>query len=1252
MNIKKYLIIVLNLIAAHICQAQISINEIAVVNPKVILDEDGDDGDFIELHNASATAINISGWGLTDNSIWNKWVFPTNTVIAPGGKLLVFCDEKNKFLNNGTQPIPSHWETAVYDTAQWQYFLGDTATPNSSWNTTSFTTGSGWFTGKGGFGFGDADDSTITPNVANAVYFRKTFTVTNKADLATALISLDYDDGIAVYINGVFIAQKFLSTSPLTHNTYADGNHEAVLYNNAGVPDTAMINFTNLQNILVNGTNVIAVEVHNSGNTSSDLTGRAWLHFGVISNSNYYSTNNPNWFIPPSFISLNSYLHSNFKIDNFENIQLSNAVGSFVNSINTGITYYGTAIARIPDGNTTTCFTTSFTPASTNATSSCNSGILAPVTFNIQGGHFSFPQSITLSCVTPGVTIRYTTNGDMPTDLSTIYTSALPVNTTRVIKAKAFLTNYISAPVVTNTYLISENVKLPTVCISADSITVARLQSLSYFDQLGSADGTIEIFNINGGTLIYKSDAEVEQHGRGSTFFTPKPMRVTAKKKYGNGEFLLPNFFKDVTYSRFNQFILRNGGNDNLNSHIRDYIGQQAATKIDLLGQATQPTVLFVNGKYLGVFYIKEPQDEGYAQGRLGLHKDSVEVIRKVWTSGFEATAGTMDSFNNLANLVNNNSPAIQPVFNIAATYFDLKNVKDYYAFETYIANTDWLFNNMKLLSANNKKRKWHYVAWDLEWGMNQNVGETDNTVNYLRTDNSLYSGTFNRLMENTSFKRDYINRFADLINTVFLPDSMFALSKKSATDIKPDFVPRMTNLYNVDTNNWKNQLASIDTFFARRPAIVRNNLSAEYAVGDTVVTTLNVNPAGAGTILISTIVPKTYPWKGVYFKGNPINIQAIPNPGYTFSNWTGNALIANTSIDSLYLLLTNNYTFTANFITTTTPASNLIFSEINYNSAIAYNQKDYVEILNQGPKAFNASNYIFKNSVAANSFTLPNNTVLQAGERLVLPSDLLAFRRYNYFVNNYTKPYNFTISNAGDQLNLFRPNGITVQSTITYDDAAPWPLGPDGSGSSLELVSATGVQNSAANWFNGCYGGSPGVAFVFCGPLSINNIQLYGNTAAVGNQLTWSIADNTYARVLDVEHSNNAINWSLLETIVGKEDANSYNYTHNTVATANNYYRIKTVLPNGAFMYSNIIKLNTGTPVQDVLILPNPATNFLHIQSTTSISKVIITNSLGVTVMQANTAANINVQQLPRGLYQVKVITATGTSLHKLILQ
>lgn len=76
--------------------AAVVISEFMAANVSTLQDEDGDYPDWIELHNASGTAVDLGGWFLTDSpSQPGRWMFPT-TNLAAGGRMVVFASGKNR----------------------------------------------------------------------------------------------------------------------------------------------------------------------------------------------------------------------------------------------------------------------------------------------------------------------------------------------------------------------------------------------------------------------------------------------------------------------------------------------------------------------------------------------------------------------------------------------------------------------------------------------------------------------------------------------------------------------------------------------------------------------------------------------------------------------------------------------------------------------------------------------------------------------------------------------------------------------------------------------------------------------------------------------------------------------------------------------------------------------------------------------------------------------------------------------------
>lgn len=70
------------------------INELMAINTKGLADPQGENDDWIELHNVSDYTVTLSGMYLSDNqNNPRKWQFPEGTEISSGGYLIVWADE-------------------------------------------------------------------------------------------------------------------------------------------------------------------------------------------------------------------------------------------------------------------------------------------------------------------------------------------------------------------------------------------------------------------------------------------------------------------------------------------------------------------------------------------------------------------------------------------------------------------------------------------------------------------------------------------------------------------------------------------------------------------------------------------------------------------------------------------------------------------------------------------------------------------------------------------------------------------------------------------------------------------------------------------------------------------------------------------------------------------------------------------------------------------------------------------------------
>ena len=191
----------------------------------------------------------------------------------------------------------NHWETAIFAEDDWRYIIPSFAV-ETGWNTNEFDV-SNWDEGPGGFGYGDGDDGTII-DPAISVYFRRNFSVSDLTKLSSAVLSADYDDGFVAYLNGHEIGRSYNLSAPGTFVPYDETttyDHEASLYN-GGLPESFILDSLELDSFLTTGENVFAVQIHNVGINSSDMSGNFYLSFGITDDSEFYETP-PWWFQEP-----------------------------------------------------------------------------------------------------------------------------------------------------------------------------------------------------------------------------------------------------------------------------------------------------------------------------------------------------------------------------------------------------------------------------------------------------------------------------------------------------------------------------------------------------------------------------------------------------------------------------------------------------------------------------------------------------------------------------------------------------------------------------------------------------------------------------------------------------------------------------------------------------------------------------------------------------------------------------------------
>jgi hypothetical protein len=157
-------------------------------------------------------------------------------------------------------PPPSSGDDIARGSSWW--YRDDGTDLGGSWRSLTGAQ-SGWASGAGPLGFGESYIRTTTRTGRMTTYFRREITIDDPATIAKITGELMYDDGAVVYFNGNEVARVAMPGGTITASTASTG-HEA---NNT----YQAFDWTGSKGRLHAGVNVIAVEVHQTATTSSDL---------------------------------------------------------------------------------------------------------------------------------------------------------------------------------------------------------------------------------------------------------------------------------------------------------------------------------------------------------------------------------------------------------------------------------------------------------------------------------------------------------------------------------------------------------------------------------------------------------------------------------------------------------------------------------------------------------------------------------------------------------------------------------------------------------------------------------------------------------------------------------------------------------------------------------------------------------------------------------------------------------------------
>lgn len=1052
-------------------QAQtIKINEIQTSNTK-IADEDGDTPDWIELYNAGNENVNLLGYSITDdtNNI-SRWVFP-DIWLSPQSTLLLMASGKDR-------KITSFYNTLINRGDEWYYAPGSAQIPTDWYNCQFDYTG--WQKGNSGFGYGDNDDSTVVETGIVSVFTINEFNITDITKITELILHVDYDDGFVAYINGVEVARAGIGTAgtPVAYNAFATTSTEPQMTQGLA---PFKYNIGNINNILKNDKNTIAVQVHNCSTTSSDLTLITYLTAG-------FESSGSNFFTPYELNLKSSFLHTNFSISSDgEPIILSDASQKIIDKVDSIQLPVNISYGRKPDGSGNMFYFNQPTPNTLNTTTGYSGFAQNDLTFLPAPGIFNSAVNVTITSAS-GNNIYYTTDGSDPNEQSAKYSGSIAISKGTVIKAVSFPSGLLPAtPDVKSYLIINRQIDMPVMSLSTDPYNLWSKEYGICYDTTSSStsdDGTVnyykdwerpiyfEYFDETGKNLI-NSPAGVKMFGAYSRANKQKSMAIHARKEYGASKFKY-SFFKTKNLDSFKSFILRNSGNDWNVSGLRDILHTTLSEGTGLDIQAAQPVVVFLNGKYWGILNIREKINEDYLENNHGVDADSVDILE----GNASVNEGSAEHYQQLLSIINNSNMKLETTYNNVKNMMDVVNFAEYQIANIYVNNTDWPGNNIKYWREQSPNGRWRWLMFDTDFGFGiwDNNDFNDNTLEFaLATNSSSYANApwatllLRKLLENPDFKADFINRFADRINYQFETNRVNYTVDSLADIIRneiPYHIGRWEHMW-----SWEDKISGMKEWGKNRPDKVRGHISSQFGLGGTYKLTVDVNNSQMGYIQVNTLELTNLPWTGTYFKNNPITVTAVAKPGYRFIQWQ------NTSIteSQINIAFTTTTQLIAVFEPYDTKHGAIVINEINYKSDKSFDTGDWLELYNTTNTTIDVSGYIVTDNNVDNKFIIANGVTIEPKGYLVVCQNINNFKSLVTDNINATGSLSFGFGSDFEVIKLYSRNGIIIDS-VYYESSEPWPALPNGNGNTLSLIDPYNDNNNHYRWeASAKAGGTPG---------------------------------------------------------------------------------------------------------------------------------------------------------------------------------
>ncbi len=770
------------------------INEVMADNISVLQDEDGDHSDWLEVVNTGLTVVDMTGYALSkDRGDLFQWRFPQLS-LNPGQSLLVFCSGKNR----KDSSVGLHTSFKINRSSDQLFLL------NPRGEILDFV-----------------QISNVSPDVSLARVASSEWEFCEQP-------TPGYENSSAGYA-------EFLKDQPAPQLILS----EVMSRNEDTLPDE-------------DGNFHDWVEIRNTGNESLNLENyylsddgdelRKWRFPSVTLNPGGYTL----VFLSSDYSEPQGtrYLHADFALSaSGDVLYLSDVPGKVLQKLpvpemTAGISYGGL------DGESGYFYFTMPTPGRPNDAANRREAYAEKPVFSAGGGFFTEPVTLTIQAPQQDAVVHYTTDGSEPSLSSPVASGPLKLEKTTVVRAVAFQKGFLPSSIVTNTYLLEPENNMVTLCISTNPENLWSDETGIYalghpyedvypfhganFWQEWERPARIEYYEPDG-SPGFSMDAGISIHGEYTQGLDQKSFGIDARKKYGS-EFINYPIFSEKPYNYYQTIVLRNSGQDNGNSKLRDVLASQLMKETGLDYQAYRPAVLYLNGEYWGFYTLRESTDKHFLKANHPeINMENLDIVEGNW----RVHQGDLKEYQALLNYIKSHDMGDAANYEYVKSRMDVANFIDYQIAVIYGANVD--NGNIKFWRERTEGSRWRWILFDFDMAFR--YPEHDTVADVFNPEGTGSDDMFSTviqvgLLQNPDFRDLFLRRFAYHMKNTFEPQRVGALIDKFAAEIEPE-IERNYTKWKGSMNTWRSCITKLKDFFVQRPENAKKHIRQFFNLTD-----------------------------------------------------------------------------------------------------------------------------------------------------------------------------------------------------------------------------------------------------------------------------------------------------------------------------------------------------------------------------------------------------------------------------------